>query len=72
MKIKLVEGATAFEAAINTLQYVDAKDLTKDNLVVVPDTFSMQAENLLFDVLGTKSVFNARVVGISKLASSIL
>ena len=72
MKIKLVEGATAYEAAINTLQYVDAKDLTKDNLVVVPDTFSMQAESLLFDVIGTKSVFNAKVVGISKLASSIL
>lgn len=72
MKIKLVEGATAYEAAINTLQYVDAKDLSKDNLIVVPDTFSMQAESLLFDVLKTKSVFNAKVVGISKLASSIL
>lgn len=72
MKIKLVTGATAYEACINTLKHIDVLDYEKENMVVVPDTFSMQAESLIFDVLKTKTFFNIKVVGISKLAGQIL
>ena len=72
MKIKLVTGATAYEACINTLKHIDVSDYEKENMVVVPDTFSMQAESLIFDVLKTKTFFNIKVVGISKLAGQIL
>lgn len=72
MEIKLVTGATAYEACINTLKHIDVDDFEKENMVVVPDTFSMQAESLIFDVLKTKAFFNIKVVGISKLAGHIL
>ena len=48
MEIKLITGATAYEAAKNTLKQIDVSDFDKQNLVVVPDSFSMQAENLVF------------------------
>lgn len=72
MEIKLITGATTFEACKNTIKQIDAADLDMTNLVVVPDSFSMQAENLIFDVLGIESTLNIEVVGISRLASKIL
>lgn len=72
MEIKLVTGLTAFEAAKNTIRQIDPLQQDVINLVVVPDAFSMQAEALIFDVLGITSTFNIQVVGISRLASKIL
>ncbi len=72
MNIKLITGASTYEACINTIKQIDVTKNEETNLLVVPDAFSMQAENLLFDVLNLKSVFNVEVVGISKLAGRIL
>lgn len=72
MKIKLITGATAYEASINVLRNIRLEDIEIQNLVVVPDSFSMQAENLIFDVLKIKSTLNIEVVGISRLASKLL
>ncbi len=72
MEIKLITGATAYEACVNTIKQIDHLDLDMTNLVVVPDSFSMQAEKLVFDVLNIKSTLNIEVVGISRLASKIL
>ena len=72
MKIKLFTGATAYEAAINTIKQIEPQDLGTKNMVIVPDSFSMQAESLIFDVLNIKSTLNIEVVGISRLASKIL
>ncbi len=72
MKIKLVTGASTYEAAENTIRQIDVTKTDEFNLLVVPDTFSMQAEKLLFDCLNLTSVFNVEVVGISKLAGHIL
>lgn len=72
MKIELVEGASAFEAAKNAISQIDTKNMDFQNIIVVPDAFSMQAEKLVFDVLNIKSTFNIKVVGITKLASIIL
>ncbi len=72
MQIKIVTGATAYEAAINAIKQIDVKNFEQENLVVVPDAFSMQAETLIFDVLNIKSTFNIQVVGVSKLISQIL
>ena len=72
MEIKLITGATTHEACKNTIKQIDPADLDTTNLVVVPDSFSMQAESLIFDVLDIKSTLNTEVVGISRLASKIL
>lgn len=72
MKIELITGGTIYEAGKNTIKQIDFQDLAYQNLVVVPDAFSMQAEELVFDCLNIKTSFNIKVVGISKLASTIL
>ena len=72
MKIKLIAGETNFQASKNALKQIDISDMTKQNLVVVPDRFSMQAENLVFDTLNIKSSLNIEIVGISRLATKIL
>ena len=72
MKINLISGCTLYEATKNTIKEIDFKNMDEQNLVVVPDAFSMQAESLIFDVLDIKSTFNISVVGISRLASKIL
>ncbi len=72
MEIKLITGATAYEAGINTIKKIDVTNLDFQNIVVVPDAFSMQAESLIFDCLNIKSTFNIEVVGVSRLASKIL
>lgn len=72
MKIELVTGGTTYEACLNTIKKIDVANLDYQNLVVVPDSFSMQAENLIFDVLNIESTMNIEVVGISRLASKIL
>lgn len=72
MKINFTTGGTLYEAGKNTIRKIDFKNLKEKNLVVVPDSFSMQAESLIFDALNIKSSFNISVVGISRLASKIL
>ncbi len=72
MNLNIVTSGTLFEATKETLKKIDYKNLEQKNLVVVPDSFSMQAENLIFDSLNIKSTFNISVVGISRLASKIL
>lgn len=72
MKIELITGATIYEAGVNTIKKIDVSDFEHENLIVVPDAFSMQAEKLVFDCLNIKSAFNIKVVGVSKLASTIL
>ncbi len=72
MEIRLISGATAFEAGVNVIKQIDVTNLNLKNIVVVPDAFSMQAENLIFDCLNIKSTFNIEVVGVSRLASKIL
>ena len=72
MDLNIVTSGTLFEATKEILKKIDYKNLAQKNLVVVPDSFSMQAESLIFDCLNIKSTFNISVVGVSRLASKIL
>lgn len=72
MNMKFISSITLYEATKEVLKEIDYKNLKEKNLVVVPDSFSMQAESLVFDVLGIKATFNISVVGISRLASKLL
>ncbi len=72
MNLNFVTGCTLYDATKHTIKKIDCKNLEQKNLVVVPDSFSMQAESLIFDILKVKSTFNISVVGISRLAGKIL
>ena len=47
-------------------------DYTTDNLVVVPDKFSMNAEKMLFEYFGIDSLFNVHVVTLTRLVNKVL
>ena len=72
MEMKFISSATLYEATKEVIKEIDYKNLNEKNLVVVPDSFSMQAESLIFDVLNIKATFNISVVGISRLAGKLL
>lgn len=47
-------------------------DYETDNLVIVPDKFSMNAEKLLFEYFGVDSLFNVHVVTLTRLVNKVL
>ena len=72
MEMQFISSCTLYEATKEVIKEIDHKNLSEKNLVVVPDSFSMQAESLIFDVLQIKTTFNIAVVGISRLAGKLL
>lgn len=72
MLVELVTGETTFEATKNLFRCIDKEDINTEYFVVVPDRFTLQAENLLFDVLGIKASFNINVVSLTALAQKVL
>lgn len=47
-------------------------DYTIDNLVIVPDKFSMNAEKMLFEYFGVDSLFNVHIVTLTRLVNKVL
>ncbi|MBE7082502.1 MAG: hypothetical protein E7378_02335 [Clostridiales bacterium] len=47
-------------------------DLSKENIIIVPDKLSLQTEKRIFEVLNIDAYFNLSVMGISKFISLIL
>ncbi|MFA6860060.1 MAG: PD-(D/E)XK nuclease family protein [Clostridia bacterium] len=73
-KLTLVTSPSLWLATKTCISQIN---LTKNNIlcehvIVVPDRFSLQAENLIFDELGLESTINISVVGLSRLASMVL
>lgn len=48
------------------------KDLSKQNIIIVPDKLSLATEQEIFEVLGIDVYYNLSVMGISKFASNII
>lgn len=72
MKLEIVTGVTIFESCRNVIRKIDKDDLTTDFIVIVPDRFTLQAEDLVFKTLGIQSTFNVNVMGMSGFASKLL
>ncbi|MBO4412401.1 MAG: hypothetical protein J5779_00060, partial [Clostridia bacterium] len=73
MNLKIVSAKSLREASKQVLCHVEVSDnILRNNFVVVPDRFSLQAEKLLFEKLKISSTFNIEVVSISKLAKKVL
>ena len=47
-------------------------DYSTDNLVIVPDKFSMNAEKMLFEYFGVDSLFNVHIVTLTRLVNKVL
>lgn len=71
MKLCLFTNATILDATKDMLRSIDKSDFSQEHIVVVPDKYSLQAEKTILELLGD-SLFNVRVLGLTKLASEIL
>lgn len=72
MKVELIFGSTILESVRNTFKGLDASDIETEYFVVVPDRFTLKAEDLLFDTLNKPSIFNINIVSLTGLANQIL
>ena len=54
------------------LQKIDYSDITIDNIVVVPDKYSLLTEKILLDIAKEGCLFNVRVKSLSALSSELL
>lgn len=71
MKVSLFINATILDATQDMILSIDKKDFSQEHIIVVPDKYSLQAEKAILQNLGD-SLFNVRVLGLTKLANEIL
>lgn len=72
MKVELVTGSTLYESVKNTFKNIDVKDINNEYFVVVPDRFTLKAEDLLFETLNATSIFNINIMSLTGLAKELL
>jgi len=72
MKLELVTGESTFESGKNAIGCIDKNDINTNYFIVVPDRFTLKAEDLVFDILKISATFNINVVGLTSFATSIL
>lgn len=68
---KIILGDNLYELSVEGISNIDPSS-TKENLIIVPDRFSLLAELLLFDVKKISCTFNTFVMPISKFCISQL
>lgn len=72
MKLKIFQGATTYKSAISMLEKIDKSDILIDNVVIVPDKFSLLTEKTLLDIFPQGSIFNVRVKTLSSFAGELM
>lgn len=70
-RIKVVLGDNFEDINTQVIKNIDVGDLSLQNLVIVPDRFSLLCEKKIFEILKIKSYFNISVIGISDLANMV-
>lgn len=72
MKLNIFQGATTYKSAIFMLEKIDKSNVLVDNVVIVPDKFSLLTEKTLLDIFPQGSIFNVRVKSLSSFASELM
>ena len=74
MSVKLILGSKLNFVSTHVVKSIkdNLKDFLCENIVVVPDRFSLVVEKMIFQNLNIKSTFNIHVMGINKLAKKII
>ena len=63
---------SSFYGVLDNIKQIINKDKTQSIILVVPDKFSMNAEQLIFERLKTKSVFNVWLTTLTRLEKKVL
>lgn len=72
-KINILTGQSVYDLSKKVIGSIkDYQDLSCDNLIIVPDRFSLNAEKLVFSELNIDATFNIHVMGIGTLAKQII
>ena len=72
MQINLFLNATTLDATKDMISTIDNSDFCVENIIIVPDKFSLQMEKLALSMLPRKAFFNVKVVGITTLVNDFL
>ena len=73
MAIKIVKGYKLNDVAESVISQINPSfNFKEENIIVVPDRFSLVAEKMVFDVLNIRSTFNIKVMGINGLARKLI
>jgi ATP-dependent helicase/nuclease subunit B len=73
MALEVVIGNRLRDVSRAVIREIDiSKGFDTENFIIVPDRFSLLAEEMIFDELSVDSTFNIQVIGISRLAKMIL
>lgn len=72
MSLNLITSKTLQTSFENMLLKLKEKHLGEHNIIIIPDKFSLNAEQLMFDILNIDVSFNIEVLSFSKLANIIL
>jgi len=72
MRLKLYQSSTIFNSAKFMLSKIDNSDFMIDNIIVVPDKYSLLTEKMVLDLSNGGSLFNIRVKTLSSLANELM
>ena len=72
MKLNIIASKTLIDSFNGLLRNVKSNFFNEKNIIIVPDKFSLNAENMLFDALNIGASFNVEVLSFSKLANIVL
>ena len=72
MQVNLFLNATTLDATKDMISAIDNSDFSVENIIIVPDKFSLQMEKLVLSSLANKALFNVRVEGITTLVNNFL
>lgn len=72
MKLEIYQSATTYQSARFMMSKIDKSDISIDNIVVVPDKFSLLTEKMLLQLSPEGSLFNVRVKSLSALSLEVM
>ncbi len=72
MQIKVYQNVTAYQAVRDMISAIDNSDLFVEYTIIVPDSFSLQCEKLLLELMPQKALFNVKVRTLTRFALELL
>ncbi|MBQ8444086.1 MAG: hypothetical protein IJX25_01890, partial [Clostridia bacterium] len=72
MKLEVYQGSTIFQSARYMLSKIDNSDFLTDNVVIVPDKYSLLTEKMVLDLSQGGSLFNIRVKTLSSFSLELM
>ena len=70
--LTLVHSSTSKFSNDYVYEILKNRDKSKQHIIIVPDRCAFNAENMLFDKIGSSCIFDIRVLSLSRLTSILI